>query len=369
MSLQDDFDSLKSNEILSLTQGEYQGPLKINKPCKIVGKNSIIWSQNGPIIEIISKGVIIKNVHLEITGPENTSDSIALFVQKDSNPTIEDVVIIGKVVGIPKEEDTWDFPKSFNLGSLQPNRKYKKEFRIISPIACKIKSDISNITINKDHIERGFNDIILLIDPLPPDTIITGKFFLISQFIRVINIYGTITEKLALSENREKGSSWIQLVEGQRFEYKNSPQKVIMGVGWYSNEYIKYQIRVSGVSNNNSGKSEEVDLSSLLKKEYIKLNAPNNIDKLELLFQLSDIEKSCEKVKVTIIVDPIVGGINNFSHIDKLYIRGISPDTNKENFFYQMDQFSPLDNAITLFELYRYKNNWKINPIGRSYRQ
>lgn len=370
MSLQDDFDLLQPNEILSLTQGEYQGPLKIDKPCKIVGKNSVIWAQKGPILEIISKGVTLKDLQLEITGSENFLDFVALKISNDSLPKIENVVIIGKVIGLPKEEDTWDYPKSFNLGSLQPNQKYEKGFRIISPIACKIKSDISSIAINKDSIERGFNDIILLIDPLPPDTIITGKIFLISQFIRIINIYGAATDKLAIPDNREKSPTWIQLIEGQRYEYKNPSNKEIIGVGWHSTEFIKYRIKVSGVSiNNNSNKLEDVDLSQLLKSGFIKLNDPKNVDKLELIFQLSDIEKTCEKVKVTIIVDPIVGGINNFTHMDKLYIRGISSDTNKEDFFYPIDQFSPLDNAITLFEIYQHKNNWKIHPIGRSFRE
>lgn len=368
MSLQDDLDSIGPNETLFLPQGEYQGPLKITKPCKIIGKNSIIWAQNGPIIEIVSKGVSISDVRLEITGTDNALESVAFLAHKDTNPLISDVVVVGKVVGVPKEEETWDYPKSYYLGSLQPNQKYVKEFRIISPIKCKIQSDVASIHIDKDIIERGFNDIILAIDPLPPDTIITGKIFLISDFIRIINLFGTVTEKLAISEIREKSSNWVQLIEGQRFEYDSSADKVIVGIGWHSTEFLKYRIQISGISSN-STKPGEVDLSSLLKNGNIRLNDPNNIDKIELLFQLSDISQKCEKVKVSMTVDPIVGGINNFTHIDKLYLRGLNPETQKEQFFYQIDQFSPLDNAITLFELYKYKNSWKIHPIGRSYRQ
>lgn len=369
MSIQDELDAINPGGSLNLTQGEYQGPLRVTKPCKIEGKNCVIWAQSGPIVEILSKGVTLKDIQLEITGNENELDSIALLVHKEMNPFIDNVSIVGKVVGIPKEEETWDFPKTFNLGSLSPNCKYEKEIRIISPIPCNIKSDISSIAINTGKIERGFNDIILKIDPLPPNTIITGKIVLISQFIRKINIYGTVTDKLAISDDREKSDDWIQLIEGQRFEMPSDSKNAFIGVGWHSGEFIKYQIRISGVTNGNSNNYKEVDISPLLKKGNIKQNEPNYIDKVELCFKLSEIEKTCEKFKVILKIDPIVGGINNFSHLDKLYIRGISSDSKKETFFYKMDQFSPLDNAITLFEIYKYKNNWKINPIGRSFRQ
>jgi stress response protein SCP2 len=369
MNIQNEFDNINPGDSLNLTPGEYKGPLKITKPCIIQGKNCVIWGQNGPIVEILSKGVTLKDIQLEITSNENELDSIALLVHRGMNPVIENVGIVGKVVGIQKEEDTWDFPKTFNLGSLTPNCKYEKELRIISPIECKIKSDISSITIKTEKINRGFNDILLLIEPLPPNTIISGKLYLISRFTRRINIYGMVSDNLAISEDRKKSDDWIELIEGQRYELSTTTNNAFIGVGWHSNEFIKYQIQISGVTNENLNKNKEGDISSLLKKGDITQNKQNYIDKAVLCFNLSEIEKACEKIKVVLKIDPIVGGINNFSQIDKLYIRGISSKSENETFFYKMDQFSPLDNAITLFEIYKYKKNWKINPIGRSFRQ
>ena len=68
-------------------------------------------------------------------------------------------------------------------------------------------------------------------------------------------------------------------------------------------------------------------------------------------------------------IDTIEGNKQIFSQIDKFIYPWNFFKSENETFFIKWNQFSPLDNAITLFEIYKYKKNWKINPIGRSFRQ
>ena len=47
---------------VALPSGEFEGPLIISKPLRLIGKNTTIWAKRSPVIEINSNGVSIENI-------------------------------------------------------------------------------------------------------------------------------------------------------------------------------------------------------------------------------------------------------------------------------------------------------------------
>ena len=65
--LQHIIDSPNSMGDVYLPSGEFEGPFAINRPCRVIGNNTTLWRGKGPILTVNSKGVVLKDLRIEIT--------------------------------------------------------------------------------------------------------------------------------------------------------------------------------------------------------------------------------------------------------------------------------------------------------------
>ena len=99
---------------LSLVPGEYEGPLRVDRPCVIDGGGATLWAPCGPVLKILVPGVTVKNLRVEVTeerAPCRTAIRCAAPVQ------LEQVEVNGAVEGVPGESPDWDLPPLIALGA------------------------------------------------------------------------------------------------------------------------------------------------------------------------------------------------------------------------------------------------------------
>ena len=50
-----------------LPAGEFEGPVYITKPIRLVGKDTTIWAKRGSVIEVTAQGAAIEDLRVELT--------------------------------------------------------------------------------------------------------------------------------------------------------------------------------------------------------------------------------------------------------------------------------------------------------------
>src|SRR5947207_15290381 len=111
-NLQSNLDQLSSGDVLKLepARGEFKGPLVINKPAVIDGQGGTIWATTGPVLQIDSPGVELRDLFVEITSRDAslTGESVcALKIRPGLNVAMRAVAVRGTVLGVDPDEGAW----------------------------------------------------------------------------------------------------------------------------------------------------------------------------------------------------------------------------------------------------------------------
>ena len=53
--------------VFTLIPGEYEGPLRVDRPCTVDGCGATLWAARGPVLVIAAPGVTVKNLRVEVT--------------------------------------------------------------------------------------------------------------------------------------------------------------------------------------------------------------------------------------------------------------------------------------------------------------
>ncbi|MFH0782130.1 MAG: hypothetical protein V2B20_09305 [Pseudomonadota bacterium] len=222
---QQDLDELQEGATLLLMPREFLGPIIINKSISLDGQGATIWSLKGPVVSIESDGVVLRNVRIEVTGEiglETLSDECALQVAPGRSVLLgKEVEVRGTVLGLPQEEGAWRYPHSLYIGNLTYNMDYDFIMRIVVPVPCRIKSNISGLEIEPQTILSGANEIHIHIQRLPHDTLLHGYLSISTAFLkRRITLNGHILSKHSAEQSTFHASGcviweppdWINLV-------------------------------------------------------------------------------------------------------------------------------------------------------------
>ncbi|AOY80637.2 hypothetical protein BJP36_12595 [Moorena producens JHB] len=187
-TLQEKLDLLQDGTTLQLwpRDGEYQGPVVINRPLTIEGQGATIWALTGPVLSINSGGVKLRNLRVEVTGEPRgePQQQCAILVKSGQNLQLNDVEVRGLVMGLPEEEGGWNYPKSLHLGKLAYGKEQDLLLRMIVPVECRIASSIHGLRFEPHRLNPGRNEIRLHIDRLPEDTLINGTIFLATSSLK-----------------------------------------------------------------------------------------------------------------------------------------------------------------------------------------
>lgn len=196
-SFQDELNALPSGASQQLWPQEYAGPIIINHPITIEGNGATIWALKGPVVSLKSPGVVLRNVKIECTGEDigQASDRYALLIEPGLDFELKEIEVRGLVKGIPSEEGEWRYPLSLSLGVLLSKREYQYRLRLVVPVACRIMSTISGLEIIPQQLVPGINEVVLHIENLPQDILISGLITIKTDLLkRSFSLCGTVNE-------------------------------------------------------------------------------------------------------------------------------------------------------------------------------
>jgi stress response protein SCP2 len=193
-SLQSLVDAAPAGSTLALLRGEYQGPLVINKPLHLDGRNAVIWAHQGPVVTVAAPGVILRDMEIEVTVPEEAQDDgdIALLAREQSAPQLQNVVVRGRLSGLGAGEDgDWKLPATLDLGAFAPRGENRFLVRLAVPVACRLSSAVAGLTCSPDELSPGEHDVELRVQGIGADTLIAGRLEVRSaQAVRAIALTG-----------------------------------------------------------------------------------------------------------------------------------------------------------------------------------
>ena len=201
--LQKTLDAAPAGATIQLPRGEYRGPIAIARALTIQGEGAVIWARTGPVVRVQSQGVFLGGVQIEVTDADpNLADSdVALWVV-GAAPTLQNVGVRGRVVGMAREAETnWRLPDALDLGAFAPRAANSWVFAVEVPVECRLKTGVSGLQIQPNQIEAGAHEIEIVAQGIGPDTFLAGQ-------IEVE--HGGIARPIPLSGRAESLSAAVQ---------------------------------------------------------------------------------------------------------------------------------------------------------------
>ena len=197
LSFQDELNALLNGAVQQLWPQEYAGPIILKNAITIEGNGATIWALKGPVVSLQCPGVMLRNVKVECTGEDtgHESDRYALLIEPGIDFELNDVEVRGLVKGIPSEEGEWRYPLSLSLGALLCKHEYQYRLRLVVPVPCRIQSTISGIETIPQQLVPGLNEVILHIENLPQDILISGLITIKTDLLkRSFSLYGIVND-------------------------------------------------------------------------------------------------------------------------------------------------------------------------------
>ncbi len=185
--LQRELDNASPNTAVALLPQEYPGPVVINHGLILDGQGSTIWALKGPVISCRASGITLRDLRIDVTGDAETSqgeDQCAIKVEPGCTPVFENVEVRGSVAGIYGEEGDWRYPHSLQIGSVAFGSEHDLIMRVWVPVPCEILSKISGLEIQPHHLQPGTNEVMLHIERIAKDTLLSGALYLKTASLR-----------------------------------------------------------------------------------------------------------------------------------------------------------------------------------------
>ncbi len=176
--LQDLIDAAAPGSTLILQRGEYPGPITIAKPLDLEGRDSAIWSKDGPVVTLAAPGITLHDLDLEITVSDADSGEkgVALRVEKADSPLeLDSVRLIGRIGGLGTGDGVWKLPRALDLGEIAARADNEFRFSIEVPSAVTLACAVGGIEISPAQIEAGAHQITLRARDISPDTLLVGQ--------------------------------------------------------------------------------------------------------------------------------------------------------------------------------------------------
>jgi hypothetical protein len=189
--------------IIKLLPQEYAGPFIINRPITLDGQGATLWALKGPVLQVLSPTLILKNLNIEVTGEafSQVEEECAIQVGATTVVQCDNVQVRGQVMGIEGETGAWHYPYSLNLGKLAQQTAQQFILQIQVPIACHIESAIAGVHLTPSQLEAGYQQVVLTIEPLADDTSLCGSLYIKTAHLRrriqlTAHICATVSSKI-----------------------------------------------------------------------------------------------------------------------------------------------------------------------------
>ncbi len=173
--LQQTIDSAPTGATIQLPRGEYRGPITLNRALAIEGEGAVVWAAKGPVVAVKSGGVTLSGIQIEVTdGSMGGESDVALKVEGVA-PTLHNVGVRGRVVGMTQDTGEWKLPAALDLGAFAPRTSNSWKFKIEVPVDCRLKTGISGLQIKPAQIAAGRHDVEIVAQNIGPDTFLAGQ--------------------------------------------------------------------------------------------------------------------------------------------------------------------------------------------------
>lgn len=390
-SIQEQFDSVKSGDFV-LPAGEYEGPLRITRPCTVDGSKSTLWASLGPVLFVDSPNVTIKDIRIEVTGSNTDADEQTAIKANYKDVQMKNVGVNGTVVGLSEQEEAWSLPAVIPLGVFAANKENVFSIEIEAAASAELVESIRDVNIHPLILKPGKNRVTIETTSMRDNTILYGEILVKTAVIR--RIYVTGKAQKDAPEHRDHDP----VVDNQPISQPvqiDPPHEVIAPVVTESNvEHIKRGQRVSlkdvkqsviKVAYEQRGTKQAIDIdcyafelqsngkvrndSDLIffgnpesHDHAVRSSSANNLPLL--LVNIERLDSSVEKVAVCF---SIYGddAAQNFSLVESPLIRIFADE--RELFRYRLDDLK-VEKTVVAVEIYRYKGDWKLNFVGAGYR-
>lgn len=171
---------------VTLPSGEFEGPLVISKPLRLIGKNTTIWAKKSPVIEINSNGVSIENIRAELT--EGSINDVA--VMANVLAAAKDIEVLGGVRGFGAEDGFFDVPRAIELGEFEADSVNTFALAVNVPDKTEIVCDIREVTFSPNVLNAGRNELTVTVSGISAQTYLYAEVLFKTKFTRRIYLTG-----------------------------------------------------------------------------------------------------------------------------------------------------------------------------------
>lgn len=374
-----------------LEPGEYEGPLRVTRPCVIEGNGATLWAARGPVLVIESPGVRVKNLRVEITGEHRGGAEAVALLTKTPDTALEQVEVRGDVEGLSAlgEAPHWDLPPLLSLGDFSAGEENSFSIRLTAPAPAELLCALDGGTLRPARLTAGEQTVCLQMEPLRDRTVLYGELFVKTRVLRRICVTGRAMKDAP--RRRERASIPVSGPEG--------PAPV-------PPEWIAPAEEEDGVPYMRRGQRAGLQRPGLVKAvlEYRGLHRPMDLDCYVFLLQdggkvrgdadfvffgnpespdravrlvkgaafpvaLADLERldpGVERLAVCYsIYEDGKGEGRNFSQVQDPMLRMFLGE--EEICRLKLEDLQ-VERTLVAVEIYRYKGQWKMNFVGAGYR-
>lgn len=169
-----------------LPSGEFEGPLIINKPLRVKGKNTTVWAKKSPVIKITSNGVTIENIRAEITEGSIEEPAVAAdFMTAASN-----IEVLGRVSGFGEEDGFFDIPRTIELGRFPAEQENSFRLIVNVPAKTEIVCEMREVSLEPKTLAAGRNELTITVNGISERTFLYAELLFKSRFTRRVYLTG-----------------------------------------------------------------------------------------------------------------------------------------------------------------------------------
>lgn len=183
---------------ITLPAGEFEGPVVIEKPLRIIGKNTTIWAKKGGVIEIKAPGVSISDIRAELTESSETDCAIKTFFPAD----VKNVEVLGSVSGFGSEDGFFDVPRTINLGDFLADAENTFSLTVNVPEKTEVFCDIRELEISPKTLDAGKNELRITVRGISEKTLLYAEILFKTRFVRRIYIMGKPKSDIPAAVNK-----------------------------------------------------------------------------------------------------------------------------------------------------------------------
>ena len=388
-----------------LPAGEFEGPIYITKPIRLVGKDTTIWAKRGSVIEVTAQGAAIEELRVELTEGDVRDTAIAA----NFPVFVKNVEVQGGVKGFGAEDGYFDVPRTIELGTFAPDAENSFKMTVNVPAKTEVVCGTPGVTISPKLLEAGRNDVAMSVRGIGDHTVLYAELLFKSQFTRRIYLMGRadgsisaisgkcvytaperdfseVTSTAVIPEKTESMSSMtaapvtdvisvispaplydmplLEMRMGQRvslYQYIGTKCEIYFTCTKPNNIDIDPYVFMLDGSERSFGDSGLIFFGNENSERGDIRYFPND-GHLEI-----DFDKTDYRVQKIALAYSIYAGnySNNFSLVKAPKISIVA--NGAERISFTMDRLTDETTAVAM-EFYLYKGEWKLSAVGAGYR-